>query len=376
MTVISAVYYNIDVSKHIYEPLKKELAMPYETEVGMDIHKMYSMFGVVKCDGNVVSYDKVSNDTRLFDRFFSRFAEGTFRVTLEATRGISWVIDYFDRKNIPYIVSNPFLNRAIANVHCKNDKYDARTLADLARSNYIARCYVPTKPIRELRDLIAHRAKLVVITTKLKNKVHDVLAKYNYVQPISDIFGVSGIQWVRNQKLSDMHKQILEETLALIGAFLPRTMALEKTIKEKVHEHRYFRLLQTVPGIGPINAATIIARVEDINRFPNVTKFIRYAGLSVNTRESAEKMYLGKLNKKSDKFLRTAFVDAEIAAVQKDPGLSMFYQYLLARKGKGIARVAVARKLARSVYFMLRKSQPYHYRQLQNIWSNTTADKG
>ena len=194
MTVISAVYYNIDVSKHIYEPLRKELAMPYETEVGMDIHKMYSMFGVVKCDGNVVSYDKVSNDTRLFDRFFSRFAEGTFRVTLEATRGISWVIDYFDRKNIPYIVSNPFLNRAIANVHCKNDKYDARTLADLARSNYIARCYVPTKPIRELRDLIAHRAKLVVITTKLKNKVHDVLAKYNYVQPISDIFGVSGIQ--------------------------------------------------------------------------------------------------------------------------------------------------------------------------------------
>lgn len=350
--------------------------MPYEFEIGMDLHKMYSLFGVVKADGTEVSYDKLSNDTSVFDTFFARFAKRAFRVTLEATRGISWVLDYFDKKQIPYIVSNPFLNRAIAHVHCKNDKYDAKTLANLARSNFIAVCYVPTQATRELRDLIAHRAKLVVITTKLKNKVHSILAKYNYIQPMSDIFGISGIAWVRMQKMSDIHKAIIEETLTLIGVFIPRTMALEKTIKNKVHQHPYFNVLQSVPGIGPLNAATIIARVEDITRFPSVTKFIRYAGLSVNTRESGGKLYMGRINKQSDKFLRTAFVDAEIAARQKDPGLAMFYQYLLERKGKGIARIAVARKLARSVYFVLLKQKPYRYRQLQSIWSNTTTGKG
>ena len=81
-------------------------------------------------------------------------------------------------------------------------------------------------------------------------------------------------------------------------------------------------------------------------------------------------MYLGKLNKKSDKYMRTALVDAALVAVKKDPGLAQFYQYLMQQKGKAIARVAVARKLARSVYFVLKKQRPYRYRLLQSRWSN------
>lgn len=344
--------------------------MPYEIEVGMDVHKMFSVFAAVNGSGTVLSCDKLSNDVGLFDQYFSRYGSQPIRVTLEATRGINWIIDYFSRKQIPYTVSNPFLNRAIAHVHCKNDKYDAQTLADLSRANLIAPCYVPSKPIRDLRDLIAHRAKLVQITTKLKNKVHQVLAKYNYIQPYAEMFGPKGVAWIQKHDFSEIHGRILEETLVLIDTFRPRILGLEKTIKEKIHEHPYYRLLQTVPGIGPLNAAVIIARVETIERFKRVEQFIRYSGLSINTRASADKLYLGSINKQSDKFLRTVMVDAAIAAVQKDPGLRQFYDYLCALKGKGIARVAVARKLMRSVFFVLKKSQPYHYRRMQSIWSN------
>ena len=254
-------------------------------------------------------------------------------------------------------------------MHAKNDKFDAKILADLTRTNLIAKCYVASIKIRELREIIAHRSKLVQISTKLKNKIHLILAKYNYIPPYTEMFGPNGITWILSQQYSQVYLNILNETLEFLDFLKPKILALERTIREKVHEHPYFRLLLTVPGIGVLNAAVIIARIENINRFPKVEKFIRYAGLSVNTRASADKIRLGRLNRRSDKFLRTAFVDAAIAAAQKDPGLSEFYKYLKSQKGNGIARVAVARKLARSVYFVLQKSTPYHFRSIQPKWN-------
>jgi transposase len=342
--------------------------MPYSIEIGIDLHKEFSMFAAIDGNGTLLSLDKISNDTRIFDSYLEKLPSKNIRATVESTRGVNWVIDYFDIKKIPLIVSNPFLNRAIANIHCKNDKYDAQILAHLTRANLIAECYIPSKPIRDLRDLLAHRAKLVQISTKLKNKVHNVLSKYNYLQPYAEMFGPRGRTWLDQQKFTSVHTQILEETLELLTQFKPRILQLDKTVKEKVHRHPYYRNLQTIPGIGPLNAAVIIARVEDIGRFKKVESFIRYAGLSINTRASGDKLYLGKINRKSDKYLRTAFVDAAIVAIQKDPGLCQFNEYLKSHKGKGIARVAVARKLARSTYFVLLKQKPYRYRQLQRQW--------
>jgi transposase len=345
--------------------------MPYDLEIGMDLHKKYSVFGVMNAEGKVLSVDRLSNDTRIFDDYFNRLPSRRVRVTVESTRGVNWVIDYFDAKKVPLVVANPFLNRAIANVHCKNDSYDATTLAHLTRANLSATCFVPSGKIRELRELISHRQRLVQISTKLKNKVHDILSKYNYLEPYAAMFGPKGREWMAKQRFTDLHRNILQETLDLLNEFAPRTLALEKALCARVGDHPYCRLLKSIPGVGGLTAAIIISRVEDITRFPKVHKFVRYAGLSVNTRSSGDKTYLGKLDKKSDRQLRSAFVGAAVDAVKKDPGLAQFYEYLVASKGKGIARVAVARKLARSAYFVMLKQKPYRYRQLQSKWFRT-----
>jgi transposase len=322
-------------------------------------------------DGQKLSTMKITNDSRLFDQYFAQYSNTPIRVTVESTRGVNWVIDYFQQRHVELIVSNPFLNRAIANVRCKNDSYDAGTLADLTRADLIARCHVPPMPIRELRELIAHRAKLVRLSTILKNKIHTVLSHYNHLAPYSDVFGTSGKEWISKLPMSSMHTMMVNETLDLLDALAPRILAHEKTITQRLHQHPYYRILQTIPGVGPLNAATIIARIDTIDRFNrHVEKFIKYAGLAVNTRSSADKMYLGKTNKRSDKFLRTAFVDAAITAVTKDPGLAQFSEYLTRIKGKGIARVAVARKLARSAFFILITGKPYKYRMLQSRYMN------
>jgi transposase len=319
-----------------------------------------------------LSVDRLSNDTRIFDDYLGRLPSQNIRVTVESTRGVTWVIDYFDAKKIPLVVANPFLNRAIANVHCKNDSYDATTLAHLTRANLVATCFVPSRKYRELRELISHRQRLVQISTKLKNKAHNILSKYNYLEPYAAMFGPKGREWMAKQRFAPLHREILQETLDLLNQFAPRILALEKSICTRVGKHRYCRPLKSMPGVGGLTAAIIISRVENITRFPKVHKFVRYAGLSVHTRESGDKLYMGKLNKKSDAQLRSAFVAAAVDAVKKDPGLAQFYEYLKASKGKGIARVAVARKLARSAYFVMLKCKPYRYRQLQSKWFRTS----
>jgi transposase len=265
-------------------------------------------------------------------------------------------------------MSNPFLNRAIANVHAKNDKYDARILAHLTRTNLIATCYVPGKSIRFLRELIAQRAKFVRMSTQLKNKIHLLLCKYNYKSQYQYIFGPNGKKWMENSPLPDGLAGLLEDNLSLLNVFEKISKDYYDKIKSRIIHHPYYQLLKTVPGISIIHGASIISRIDDIKRFQRVGSFIRYAGLSINTRESADKLHLGHINRKSDKHLRTAFIEAAHSTIKKDPGLCSFYDYLRKQKGHGCAIVAVARKLARSAYFMLIKGTDYKFRRVQRQW--------
>ena len=163
----------------------------YDFEVGIDLHKRFSQIAVINSEGNTVSQGKYPNSPDLLEKFFDSIS-GSYRVTFESTRNYFWLADFLDEKGIPFVMSNPFLNRAIANVHAKNDKYDAAILANLTRTNMIAPCFIPPKPIRELRELLRHRIGIMRQQTVLKNKIHALLSKYNFNAPYQCIFGPNG----------------------------------------------------------------------------------------------------------------------------------------------------------------------------------------
>jgi len=343
----------------------KETAMNnYDFEIGLDLHKEFSMLALVDNKGTCLRYDRLENIPDYLDNYFKQI-NGSFRVTFESTRNWYWLADYFQQRNIPFILSNPVLNRAIAHVHAKNDKYDARTLAHLTRADLIATCYVPDLDIRNLRELLYHRHRLLNIRTKLKNRIHVTLAKHNFRAPYKYIFGPHGIKWIESCSLPDPMKLIVTDLIPMISQLDPRIEEYYNKIKDKIEDHPYYKILKSVYGIGVIHSATIIARIADIKRFPTVEGFIRFAGLSVNTRASADKTTYGHLSRQSDKYLRTTFVEAAYLVIRYDPGLRAFYEYLRAHKGHGCAICATARKLARSVYWMLKNSTPYRVRRIQ-----------
>lgn len=337
---------------------------PFDFEIGLDLHKEFSMLALVNAAGECLRFDRLENNPEYLDHYFSQI-DGSFRVTFESTRNWYWLADYFQDRDIAFVLSNPGLNRAIAHIQAKTDKYDARTLAQLTRAGLIARCYVPDKAIRTLRELLFHRQRLLHIRTKLKNRIHVSLAKYNFRAPYQYIFGPHGIKWIESCELPDPMKAIATELLAIIGELNPRIEFYYNRIKDRVEQHPYYKILNTTHGIAVVHAGTIIARVADINRFPKVEGFIRYAGMAVNTRQSADRTTYGHLSRQSDKYLRTAFVEAAHIVIRNDPGLRVFYEYLRAQKGHGCAICAVARKLARSVYWMLKNSTPYRIRRIQ-----------
>jgi transposase len=193
----------------------------YDFEVGLDLHKNFSMLALVNRKGSCLRFDRLDNNPTLFDAYF-RNIPGSFRVTFESTRNWYWLADYFQERGIDFVLSNPTMNRAIAHVHAKNDKYDARTLAQLTQAGLIARSHVPAKPIRHLRELIYHRNRLVHIRTKLKNRIHATLAKYNFRSPYQYIFGPHGREWIATCDFPDPIMKIVEDLLGLIDELTPR----------------------------------------------------------------------------------------------------------------------------------------------------------
>src|SRR5680860_364290 len=136
---------------------------------------------------------------------------------LEST-GNMWmrIHDTLEDNGIDTILANPYKTKIIAQAKIKSDKLDACILSDLLRTGLVYESYVPVKEFREKRSLVRHRIALSRTKTKLANKVHAILDKYEYRTELADIFGKSGIEWLKSLSVSPIDKIILNTTLTSI----------------------------------------------------------------------------------------------------------------------------------------------------------------
>ena len=123
----------------------------------------------------------------------------TCNAVLEST-GNMWmrIHDTLEDNGIDTILANTFKTKIIAQAKIKSDKLDARILSDLLRTGLISESYVPIKEFREKRSLVRHRIVLSRTKTKLANKIHAILDKYEYRTELTDIFGISGVDWLKS----------------------------------------------------------------------------------------------------------------------------------------------------------------------------------
>ncbi|MFH1363650.1 MAG: IS110 family transposase [Candidatus Omnitrophota bacterium] len=332
--------------------------------VGCDQHKKYS-FVVVK-DQNGLKLNQVKlyhADKENMKDYFKALPEGS-KVALETCGFDHWLTDMLQELGLSVKLSHTAKTKAIAEERIKTDKISASVLADLLRVDMLPEAYVPTKPIRDARYLMRYRQNLIYLRTSIKNRVHSILDNSGIQQSFSDLFGKQGKQFLIQLDLKQPYKSIIDNYLSVIDDLTGRINKVDNQLRQKLKKDKQAQLLTTIPGIGVISAHVILSEVGDINRFPNHHKFARYIGIVPSLHQSGQILYHGHITKQGNKYLRTAFVESAQTAIRRDPYLAVKFNKIKAKKGYGVAIVAIGHKLAKSAFVVLKKQCEYRYRFL------------
>ncbi len=249
-----------------------------------------------------------------------------------------WLSDLLDSINIPLILAHAKYVKAIAYAKVKTDKVDSLTLAQLLRMNYIPVAHKISNQHRFLRDALRARLKIVQRHTSVTNSMHLFLAKFNFDSPTQ----LDGIPKFQYEQLSELQTLLNEQIIDI-----------EKQLHPSLIPNDDIQRLLWIPGIGIINAFSILLEVDDINRFPDLKNFFSYSRLTPSARNSAGKSKQ-RASKDGNKYLKVAFSEAAIRAIQYYPVIRNYHTSLLRRKNKFIAKTIIAKEIARIVFFVLK----------------------
>jgi transposase len=310
---------------------------------GIDLHKFTSYLTTIDSSGDIVKQENLKNVAHNFVQYFSSIP-GEHKTTVESTMTWYWLNDLLTSINIPLVLAHAKYVKAIAYAKVKTDKVDSHTLAQLLRMNFIPIAHKISNDKRLLRDALRARLKIVQRHTSVTNSMQLLLSKYNYDSPTQ----LSGIPKFQYEQLAEVEALLDEQMLDL-----------EKQLYPSLIPNDDIQRLLWVPGIGKMNAFTILLEVDDINRFPDVKNFFSYCRLVPSARNSGGKSKQ-RSSKDGNKYLKVAFSDAAVHAVQYYPVIRKYHNSLLRKKNKQIAKTIIAKEIASIVYFVLKNKSDFN----------------
>jgi transposase len=332
--------------------------------IGIDIDKKMCHGCIKDRDGDILRELKFPNNSYGTDKLLEVIEGREVKAVIEST-GNMWLRLYLslEEAGVDVVLANPKKTKAIAEAKLKNDKVDARTLADLLRANLIAACYVPPEPIRELRNLVRHRINLARDMTRVKNRIQAILDKYELEFKGTDIFGVGGMKWLRSilGELSEVDQLIFDAELRHIETLMRLIEEVEARIAKESVESEDVKLLMGIPGVDYYIALLFTSEIGDYSRFSNANKLISWLGLAPRVRQSGDTSYNGRITKEGSPRVRWALVQAARSAVKWDDHFRTKYQRIKERRGDGKAIVAIAREIAVAMYYMLNRKEDYRF---------------
>lgn len=317
----------------------------------LDLHEKSIQCVVKDADGRVVRECKVGKD----EGEVLRFLDGTHAsVVMESGYNHQYIRDLLMEKGYDVKVAHPLMVKAIAYAKVKSDKVDARTLADLLRTDMIPESYVPDTETRDLRDLVRRRHYLVQTRTTFKSKAHVEIAK-RWIKHQGDLFTESGRSFLRS-----LHIDAVDDYLDTIKFLDDKIRELDQKVKALAEGDRYAKLLVTIPGVSFYSALTISSEIADVNRFPSHEHLCSYAGLVPGVRQSADKSHTTP-SRMRNATLSWIMIQCTRVHVRRcaDSSITRFYTELAKRRGEKVAIVAAARKLMRAIYIMLKEEQTF-----------------
>ncbi len=323
---------------------------------GLDVHKESVQACVVDESGQIVKEDRFATNDVGLNRLIQTLRDA--KCVMESSTACFPVYDFLHDRKIQVRVAHPKKVKAICSAKIKTDKVDARMLAQLERTNLVPEAYVPSKDVRNKRDLVRHHVALTQEHTRLINQTKAALLR-NRIKLTGDIFTKKA------EKLANVTEMPETLKLRLVHAkqkheLLKRELDEVNTrIETLAQQDKDSILIRSIKGYGWFLAFGIATQVDGVARFPSPEQLVSYAGLCPHIRQSGESMWMGHIGHDSCGSLKWMLIQGAWRAVQFNPHFKPMYKKLCRKKSKQKSIIIIAKRLLRTMYFMLRDQKTF-----------------
>lgn len=325
--------------------------------VGCDFHPGWQQIAILDTETGEIQEHKLENSSGEAERFYKRLSAPAL-IGLEASGNSQWFEDLLQSLGHEVWIGDAAQIRASYVRKQKTDRRDAAHILKLLLENRFPRLWRPDMQQRDLRQLLIHRYKLVVIRVRVKNGLHHLMLNRG-IQLKRKLWSQAGQRVLRELPLQGWAAQRRKDLLQLLASLDEQIKLLDDAVEQTAKQNPQAALLMTQPGVGPNTALAFVLTLGDVSRFRRGKQVASYLGLIPSERSSSQRRRLGSISKQGSPFVRMLLVESVQAVNRLDEGFRKQYQHRCHRKAKGVAKVAAARRLAVRLYWMLRTNTPY-----------------
>jgi len=325
--------------------------------IGCDFHPSWQQVCWLDAETGETGERKLVHAEGDAERFYRQMPAPAL-VGMEATGNSHWFVDLLAEIGHELWVGDAAQIRASYVRQQKTDKRDAAHIMKLLAEGRFPRIWMPSSEVRDLRQLLLHRYKLVIIRTRVKNELQHLCLNQG-VQRKRKLWSQAGQKLLRELPLRPWAARRRDDLLRLMAMLDQQIEPLDAALKAEALRDKMALLLQSQPGVGPVTSLAYVLTMGDISRFPRGKQVASYLGLIPREHSSGGRQKLGAITKQGNRMLRMLLVEAAQTTVRCDPGFRKQYLHRCHQKPKGVAKVAAARKLAVRLYWMLRTQTGY-----------------
>jgi len=322
---------------------------------GIDLHSNNSMVVIQDEQDNMVGRRRLPNDLEAVREWLKPYRDDLAGVVVESTFNWYWLVDGLMDEGYPVRLANTVAIRPYEGQKHRDDTSDARLLAKLLRMGELPEGYIYPRTLRAVRDLLRKRSQLVRQATMNLLSIQNLFSR-NLGEGIS----ANRVKRLASEEVEDLFTDpnvalAVKSNVAVLNCLRGWIIELESAVSGQVRLCKGYKKLLTAPGIGDVLASTIMLETGDITRFRDVGNYVSYARLVGSSYMTNGKRKGSGNTKNGNAYLCWAFIEAANFAIRFNPLIRSYYQRKQARTKRIVALKAVAHKLARACYHVIRE---------------------
>lgn len=335
---------------------------------GIDLAARSSQICIIDDDQQVLINRSVPNDWPRIKQLLKPFRQAGLRIALEASCNWYWIVDRLKAAGYDVTMAHAMQVKAITSAKVKTDKRDAEWLARLLRGGLLPQSHVVPLEQRYLRDLVRWRWRWVNHRAVVQRHMRQISLNEGSWDHTAYFFRTLPPQALEDLDFHPHARLVLGQLIEERDSLDEQMQAVEDVIEAGIaNDSRLssgYCFLRAIPGMGPVNGATVLLESGDITRFHNDRCYVSYCRLTPGVAQSGEKSRRGRMAKAGNAHLKRAFTSIAQAACRFSPAIKAYRDEQRARRrGNGVKVIAnhiVAHKICRACYYMLTRNTPWN----------------